>query len=100
MSDAWYGLEPCVRLALVRLGTAGDIQFHFAQSLVRVINERPIHFNRFAHAGIGKVLCDSLAIGFVGQLFPDLRQIVLTIGIVNVGSEFGAFLYQMTAPPE
>jgi hypothetical protein len=46
------------------------------------------------------MLGDIFPVGFVGQLFPDLRQIVLTIGIVNVGSEFGAFLYQMTAPPE
>ncbi len=40
------------------------------------------------------------AVRFVGEPFADLGQSVLTSGSVKVGSEFGAFVYQMTAPAQ
>ena len=50
-----------------------------------MINERDIDFDRLADTGIGEMFCHSFAIGFIRQLFADLRQIVLTLGIVDVG---------------
>jgi hypothetical protein len=47
---------------------------------------------------IGKVVFDALAVGFVGELLADLRQIVLTVGMLNMGQEFRSFLHQVTAP--
>lgn|GEM_PF-4597694 len=84
----------------MQFGRARNLQFHFAEQFIVGINERHLHFNRFAHARIGKVICDSLSIGFVRQLFPDLRQVVLTIRILDVPSEFGPFLHQMTPTTE
>ena len=40
------------------------------------------------------------AVRFVRQSFANFREIVLTIGIVDVRSEFGALTCQMTAPAE
>ena len=51
-------------------------------------------------ARIGEMFLNAFSVRFVRQFLADLRQIVLTIGIVNVGSEFRAFLYQMTATAE
>jgi len=84
-TDARDRLEPGIRLAIVRFGTAGEIEFDFAQQLVLVINERHIHFDRLADTRIGEMLFDSLPVGFVRQFLADLGQIVLTIGILNVG---------------
>jgi hypothetical protein len=40
------------------------------------------------------------AIGLVRQLFANLGQMVLTVGIWDVGQKFGAFLHPMTAPAQ
>jgi hypothetical protein len=68
----------------VQFGRAGIVQSHFAEQLIVVIDERYIHFDGFAHAGIGKVFGNASSIRVVGQLLPDLRQIVLAIGILDV----------------
>ena len=78
-------------------GTAGDIAFHFAEQLIVVSNEGDLDFNGFPAAGIRQVLLDSLTVGFVGELFADLRQRVLTLGILPVGSECRAFAHHVTA---
>jgi hypothetical protein len=65
-----------------------------------VLNEGHIYCESLAHAGIGKVLCHSLALGFVRQLLANLREIVRTRGILDVGSEFGALAHQVTAPAQ
>jgi hypothetical protein len=41
-----------------------------------------------------------LTVRFVRQLFADLRQIVLTSGVVEVGYEFGALAHERTPAPE
>jgi len=46
------------------------------------------------------VLFDALAVRLVRQLLADLGQIVLTVRILDVGSEFGALAHQMTPPPQ
>ena len=84
----------------MRLGRTGNVEFDFPQELVIVIDEGEIDFNGLPYAGIRKVLFHSLAIRLVRQLFPNLGEVVLTIGIVNVGQEFGAFAYELTPPPE
>jgi hypothetical protein len=70
---------------------ARNIEFHFAEQLIVVINESDIHFNGFADTGIRKVVGDAFPIGFVGQLFADLGEIVLAIGILNVGNSSALF---------
>ena len=52
---------------------------------IGVIEEGDIHCDGLAHAGIREVLLDAFPVGFVGQLLPALREMVLTIGMLNVG---------------
>jgi hypothetical protein len=52
------------------------------------------------HTGIGKSFSHSVSIGFVGDLFPDIRKIVLAIGVLDVTKEFGAFSYEMISTTE
>ena len=65
-----------------------------------MIGERNLHLNRFVHAGIGKMIGHVFPIRFVREPLPDLRQIVLTSGIVDVRSQFRALAHQMTPPPQ
>ena len=57
-----------------------------------------IDFDRLAHAGIRKVLFDPFAIRLVRQLLADLREMVLTIRILNGCQQFGPLAHEMTAP--
>jgi hypothetical protein len=85
LSDSWDGLEPCIRLPIVHLSTPGDVEFHFPQDLVRVIQKGESDFNGLTDAGIGEMFLHAFAVRFVRQFLADLRQVVLTIGILNVG---------------
>src|SRR5262249_44081258 len=100
LPNAGDGLEPRKGLHVLCFGTARDIEFYFPQELVIVIDEGEIDFNGLADTRIRKMLFDALAVRFVRQLLADLGEIVLTVGILNVGQEFRAFLYQMTATAE
>src|SRR5262245_57585025 len=50
-----------------------------------MIDEGDIDFNGLTDTGIVEMLGYVFSVGFVRQPFADLGQIVLTIGIVNVG---------------
>jgi hypothetical protein len=69
----------------MRFGRARNIEVHLAKHLVVVINERHIDFNRFADTGIREMVGHVFAVLFVRQPLADLGQIVLAIGIVDVG---------------
>ena len=59
-----------------------------------------IAFNGLPNARIGEMVCHACALRFVCQLFAKLREVVLTLGILHVGSECGTFLHEMTPPAE
>ena len=99
-SAPWYGLEPRKGLHVVRFGTAREREFHFAEQLIIGVNERHIDFNRFTDTGIGKMVGDLFAIRFVRQPLPNFGEMVLTLGIVNVGEEFRTLAGERTAAPE
>ena len=49
---------------------------------------------------IGKPLGDPVAVRFVGDLFPNLGQVILTIGLLDMREQLCAFAHQMRPPPE
>jgi hypothetical protein len=79
--NRWQPREP---LDSVRFGTARAIEFDFAQPLVILIAERTVAFDRLADTGSGAMLRHIFSLRFVRQSLAELRQIVLTIGIVKV----------------
>jgi len=87
-------------LHVVGFGTPRNIEFHLAEPLIVVSDEGDLDLDGLAPAGIGKVLLHPFAIGLVRSLFPDLGQMVLTSGVVDVRSEFGALAHQRTAATE
>jgi hypothetical protein len=52
------------------------------------------------HGGLRKPIRHTLPVCLVGQLLPDLGQVVLAVGLLDVRKEFGAFTGQMEAAPE
>ena len=46
--------------------------------------QREVAFDALLHGGLGKPLVDPVAGRFVGALLPQLRQVLLTSGILDV----------------
>jgi hypothetical protein len=100
LANPRHRLQAGKRLDIVGFGRARDIEFDLAQELIVVLDEGDIHFDGLAHAGIREVVGYAFSVGVVRQLLADLRQIVLTVRILNVGHEFGAFAHQTTPAAE
>ncbi len=79
------------------LGGFDDGEFNVAQQLIVVGDEREIHFDALLHRRIGKALGDPVSVGFVGDLFADGREVILAVGILNMGQEFTACAGQVHA---
>jgi hypothetical protein len=87
-------------LRVVALGRTGDRELHLAQQFVVVVDEGHIQFNGLAYARLREMILDAFPIRLVRQLLADLREVILTVGILNVGQQLGPLAHQMTAAPE
>jgi hypothetical protein len=54
----------------------------------------------FLGCGLRESLRNAVAVGLIGHLFPDLRQVVLTVGVLDVGQEFGSLPREIQAAPK
>ena len=100
LSNPRHRLQAGKGLHIISLRTAGERAFDLAKSLSRVINERHLDCNGFADTGIGEMRGHVCALGCVRQPLANLREIVLTLGIMAVRSEFRALAGQMTTAPQ
>jgi hypothetical protein len=100
LANAGDGLEPVQGLGVVLLRCPHDGQCEIAESLVIEVKQGQVDFHAFGHRGIGKPLGDAGAVGFVGDLLPNLGQVVLPVGLLDMGQECRAFARQMQAAPE
>jgi len=46
------------------------------------------------------VIGDAVTICLVGYLLSELGEVVLAVGVLNVGEQFGAFLHEVVSSPE
>ena len=60
--------------------------------------ERQIHLDALLHGGIAEALRHPIPVGFVGDLLANLREVVLTIGIVDVREQLCALAHEMHPP--
>ena len=100
LADVRDGLQAGEALGIVPLGRAGNIEFHLAQQFVVVVDEGNVHFNRLTHTRIGEVLFHALPIALVRQLPAELGEVLLAVGVLNMGQEFGPLAHQVTATAE
>ena len=52
-------------------------------------NQREVDFDALLHRGIGKPLGDPVAVR-LGDLFPNLGQVILTIGLLDMREQLCA----------
>ena len=74
-----------------------DVEFEVCKELVVEVKELETDLDAFAYGGIGEVIGDSLPVCLVGDLLLELGEIVLAIGVLDVGEEFGALSHEVVS---
>lgn len=64
------------------------------------IDQGQIEFHAPGDAGIVEALGDAGPIALVAEIEPDLGQIVLAVGVMDVGQQLGTLAHQVHAAPE
>jgi hypothetical protein len=100
LANAGHRLQTGEALRVMALGGARDIEFHLASQLVVVVDEGHVHCNGLAHARVREVLFHTLPIAFVRQLLAKLGEVVLAVGVLDVGQEFRPLAHERTTAPE
>jgi hypothetical protein len=100
LPDARDRLQQIEGIGVMVLGRFDDGEFDIAQQRIVGGDERKVHFDALVHRRIGKALSDPVAVRFLGDFFPNGRQMILTVGILHVCQEFTAFACQVHAAPE
>jgi hypothetical protein len=65
-----------------------------------VVNQGKVDFDTLLHGGIGKPLSDAVAVRFRGDLLADLGQVILAVGVLDMGQQFGPFAPEIDPAPE
>jgi len=84
LADPRHRLEQGYGLGIGLLGRFDDVSLQGAEELGVVGDQREGHLHAFLDRRIGAPLRDASAVGFVGQLFPDLGQVILAMRILDV----------------
>jgi len=76
-------------------GVTQDVTFEVAVEAAVVIDEIEIGLDASTNDGIGELFCDTLAMDFVGDLFAELGEVTLAVGVLDVTQEIGALSHEV-----
>jgi hypothetical protein len=85
LAEPWDGTQPSARVGVRRLGR---------------VEERPLDVAAFGPRGIGQARGDPVAVGWVGDLPPQLGQMVRAVGVLDLGQSRGTVMHQVQPAPE
>ena len=77
-----------------------DIAFEVPQDAIEVVDELEIGFDVLSDDGIGELLCDAFSVDFVGDLFAELGEVTLAVGVLDVREEVGPLSHEIIAAAE
>jgi hypothetical protein len=99
-ADPRHRLEQVEGLRIMRLGRFDDVSLQVAEERVIVADQREVHFHTLLDGRVGKPRSDAVAVRFVGNMLPKIEQIVLAVGLLDVGQQLCPFAYERHAPPQ
>ena len=97
LSHPWDASEQVPGVDIVSFGALLDGALDLTEEPVVEVEKLEIDLDAFAHRGIREVLEDSIAICLEGDLLPELGEVVLTVGILDVGKELGTFSHEVVS---
>jgi len=100
LADPWDGAKAVEGMGVVDLGGADEMELDLGEELVVDINEVHIHLDHGTHAGVFEAIGHIDAVGGISELFAKRGQIVLGVGVLDVGQELGAAAHEVVAAPK
>jgi hypothetical protein len=94
--DGWPAIKG---LRMVLLGRLDEAPLDIAAQLIIVVNQGEVDFDTLLHGGSREPLRHPVPGRLVGQVLPDLGQMVWPVGLLHVGQECGALTCQREAAP-
>jgi hypothetical protein len=61
-----------------------DVELQLREEPVIVVDEGQVHCDALLHRGLGEALSHPVAVGLVGELLANLREVVLAMGVLNM----------------
>jgi hypothetical protein len=99
-ADAGERLEPEEAVRVVLLHRADDVELEFPDEPVVDFDEGEVGLDALPDVGIGERVGDPRAIGPVDDLPRGLGEVVLVVGILDVGEELPALADEVEPAPE
>ena len=84
LANARDRLEQVQGVGIMLFGRGDNGQLQVPQQLILIVDQGEVHLDVFLDGGIGKPLGDPSAIRLVSDLFADLGQVVLAIGLLDM----------------
>jgi len=95
LSNPGHRAQAMKSVDVMNLGRLGDVELNLGEQPVVVIDQREVHLHGLTHARFVKAFGHSFAVGLIGDLLADLREVILAVGILDVGEKLGAFAHQV-----
>ena len=98
LSDAVDSLQEHEVLGIMLTGEPEDVAFQDPDEEVVVVDQFEVHLDRLSHDGVFELFGHTLTVDVVGDLASEGRQVVLAVGVLDVGQKIGPFADQVGPP--
>jgi len=99
-SDAVDGTQEIEGVGIVVSGVSEDEAFEVARQPVEMVDELEIGLDAPSNVGVNELTGNAFPVDLVGDLFTELGEIALAIGVLDVGEEIGTFPCEVIATPQ
>src|SRR5262245_19757418 len=99
LADAGNGAEQVEGVMILLFSLTRDEEFQLVEQLVIEIDQGQVGSNAGLNGRIGEALSHTGAVGSVSDLLANLRQVVLTVGVLDMNQQLGSFTHQVSATP-
>jgi len=100
LTDAMDGLEEIKGMRIVMPGRLQYMEFEALEECVIVIDEFQVCHDTHADVGIGELLSNPGAVTLIGDLLAEWWEIILAVGVLDVGQEISASTHEVIAPAQ
>ena len=98
LANARNRAKPVVGLGVVLLGPALEVKLQVTNDVVVLLDQREVDLHALAGVGLGEGLGNALAIGLVGDLRRGHGQVVLVVGVLDVGEQVASSTDEVQSP--
>ena len=98
--DAVDGPQEIEGVGIVVSGISEDVAFEVAREPIEMVDEIEIGLDASSNVGVNELTGDTFPVDLVGDLFTELGEIALAIGVLDVGEEIGTFPCEVVTTPE